>query len=1446
MIVATVIQNPIDPLGSRKIIHLAPGTTYLEAADILYPSCLAPRCVDLGLDIVFAVDGRIIAPMDVDIIPDGVSLVSCLVPHGGGNGGKILKSVAMLVVAIVAWYVSGPLGGGPATASFLGVTSATGIQAVTYGVGMGIALAGSMLVNAVLPMNIAQSSMENSLSQSSTYSWDLQGNKFQESISLPELYGEHVIKPPVIGAFIASNGDEQTLNLLYAVSKWSIDSVTDIKINNTAIADLGIPEPIIRYGTNIQEIVPAFDDTHRMEYVSTILPRPPGSLTPPPDTGPLYDESVPERWVTKTTQGSLVTKLGIGLSFPKGLCKYEGGGSVQTSVTLDVEYKLSTSGTWIRLGQTNVIPEAIAANRWSGGYYDTSSENGMPIWKELEEGSTTFADHAEGDPYTPDPSIWVIPGFPGADYAIPICTWHWAIDGETIIPESAFYTDYIKIQENKTGPFHRAWFTPGGLTPGTYAMRARFHDQPNDMGNSNGFMNEVWFEFYDEIIEEDFRYPNICVVGISAIATSKISGGMPTTTMKASRPYVWVYDPRPTFEYYYQASASNPAWICYDLLHKCRYLNDPNDGDVSKATVFGIPHTRIDYAAFKVWADWCDLVSGNKKAYTCNIYFDAPYNLRRALDMVGLCGRGSVIQIGSKFSCIVEKTEDTPVQRFLFTCANIEQDSFQEEFIPLSDRANMVGVTYRDETDDYVPKIVEVHSDDFDTTEDEIRKSSIDYIGCTDKDMAANFGKYLLNCNRYLTTTASWKSDIDAIACVPGDIVEVQHDVPQWGYGGRLLAGCTDTILLLDRDVPIASGLVYHVVVYHQADDVREEIAVSPVVIPAGSVWRGTWDGGETYLVGDAAYFVATTNYKIKTADPDTWTVCSSTGSTIVLVLASAMSIAPAVDSKYSFGEINQVAKLMRVIKITRDSEMKRKITAVEFVNAVFDDSTDINPQVFTGLNSVVRPPAFESVTLELARKIDDATKTWGSFIRISLNQDTAVDYRNLAIPISKSRVYAHIETGDTHLDPMSVGSYDIVFDWTLGSYDLPAAGLNGKTLYLTATTINLQGIESNKCAPAVLYVDTAFTPAPSTSNLSIDSYNYVNNGPNGYTVYFSWIPYGWALAGGKYAPVLAWNDGANYYVFDKYMIVYGVVPNTGDIPPIAEMMHFETSDIGNIFAADGAMITDSDTLDAICRGAASGCLKLNYTSSWVAIAVLPLMKNGTATALDFTLADFGLDWEWIHVQYPGGVNNNVTDNQIQNAELIYTMQPGSVFLNEMNWDYALESPYIDGFAIIARVQPYIWSWLLNGTVSAAETSIANIINAVDLTSGGGGSAASDFVDRYAEWHASGIPYFFMMFVNETAYEMIKIDTQTLSVTRGVEGTTARQWLSGATWSYTPCELIDNMAFITDTKQRNYIFNPPVSINMSLHCTIVAAKLIAESPGYLRSNYAFWDTVRAR
>ena len=340
-------------------------------------------------------------------------------------------------------------------------------------------------------------------------------------------------------------------------------------------------------------------------------------------------------------------------------------------------------------------------------------------------------------------------------------------------------------------------------------------------------------------------------------------------------------------------SAKNPAYICYDM------LTNPYYGG-------GYDPDKIVAQDFLDWGAWCDeplsswetgswctegleYPTGAPK-YQSDIYFDTDMTLKEACDTVGLLGRGGIIQLGNKFSCYVEKPSDEslPVQRFLFTIGNIISDSFSMEFLPMDNRCNCIEVTFWDEEVEYDRQMIEIFAPGADDPEVEERKTAVSLIGCSRRDIAIRHGMYLLNTARYLTITASWEASIDSIHCHPGDLVEIQHDVPQWGFGGRIVA-VDGSNITLDREVEIFADKSYALKLKNNAD-------VTQTVNVTNAVGKHT--------------------------------VLTVTGLTLTLQKYNL----------YSFGEVNTEVMLMRIIRITRAEGFKRRIEAIEHIDEVFDD----------------------------------------------------------------------------------------------------------------------------------------------------------------------------------------------------------------------------------------------------------------------------------------------------------------------------------------------------------------------------------------------------------------------------------------------------------------------------------------------------------------------------
>ncbi|TLP41031.1 phage tail protein [Arcobacter arenosus] len=380
--------------------------------------------------------------------------------------------------------------------------------------------------------------------------------------------------------------------------------------------------------------------------------------------------------------------------------------------------------------------------------------------------------------------------------------------------------------------------------------------------------NSLTLEYVNEIIYDDFIYPNVALLSVKAMATDQLNGNFPTITT--------IVDNTNTRNVLYPKN--NPAWACYDLLKR-----------------EGIPDSDINLTKFQEWADYCDT-----EGFTCNLYLDSQQELQSALNMCSVLGRATVVQFGSIFTPIVSKVVDVPTQSFLFTSGNILDGTFQVDYAPYNDRANIIDVTYYDSTDSYNAKTVQVQSDDFDSTSTE-RKTEINLYGCTDRTIALRYAKFLLNQNRYLSETVSFEADIDSIACTVGDVIKVGVKYMSNTLADGRLSGINGTTITLDQEIDLEENEDYEI---------------------------------QLRLEDDSIY-----SYNF-TAD--------TTESTNTITIDTTLTD-EAKNVVFAFGKLDtEATNLYRVTNLSTSNDFIKKITALEYNPTVYDDDVTIEVEEST------------------------------------------------------------------------------------------------------------------------------------------------------------------------------------------------------------------------------------------------------------------------------------------------------------------------------------------------------------------------------------------------------------------------------------------------------------------------------------------------------------------
>jgi len=160
---------------------------------------------------------------------------------------------------------------------------------------------------------------------SPTYGWDTLSNSQTEGAPIPVVYGEHKVAPAVISVNVKSEGkdNKQVLYLLLLVSAGPIESIGDIRLNDTPIASFSTATATTdRLGSATQTSIPDFNQFGAAYDFST-------TLTP-------GDATAAHVYEMKDT----ADELALNLVWQGGLYRINSDGNVDDAgVVMYVEYK---------------------------------------------------------------------------------------------------------------------------------------------------------------------------------------------------------------------------------------------------------------------------------------------------------------------------------------------------------------------------------------------------------------------------------------------------------------------------------------------------------------------------------------------------------------------------------------------------------------------------------------------------------------------------------------------------------------------------------------------------------------------------------------------------------------------------------------------------------------------------------------------------------------------------------------------------------------------------------------------------------------------------------------------------------------------------------------------------------------------------------------------------
>jgi len=323
----TIIKNPFDN-NSRAFKDIEPNKPIFELVRPFIPDCKYEIILDDRV-IPFE-ESKAIIPKD-----DQTLAIRATIGGSSSSNKNILSAVASLALAITTLGVGSLIAGG----TFIGSGMvATGWGMASWLGALGVSLVGGYLMNLWFGADDDDSE--------TTYDWGSVEANDREGGAVQMTYGTIKVgasgQAQVLSQYITYDGSYQYLNVLLCGGEGPCDytgdgendnctGISNIEINDNAIANYDDVIVYKRAGLNNQSIIPNFDDSYDVKSLSYEL---------------AYDPDEESEWKTDQTYG-VGAGLEIVFQFPSGLYRVKDSGSLaSTSVIIQSQYKLVADSDW--------------------------------------------------------------------------------------------------------------------------------------------------------------------------------------------------------------------------------------------------------------------------------------------------------------------------------------------------------------------------------------------------------------------------------------------------------------------------------------------------------------------------------------------------------------------------------------------------------------------------------------------------------------------------------------------------------------------------------------------------------------------------------------------------------------------------------------------------------------------------------------------------------------------------------------------------------------------------------------------------------------------------------------------------------------------------------------------------------------------------------------------
>ncbi|WP_080355108.1 host specificity protein J [Stenotrophomonas maltophilia] len=426
--------------------------------------------------------------------------------------------------------------------------------------------------------------------------------------------------------------------------------------------------------------------------------------------------------------------------------------------------------------------------------------------------------------------------------------------------------------------------------------------------NSSTVADIVMVQSLTEIIDAKLRYPNCALAAVQVDASAfqnvpsrafQIWGRIirvPSNYDPRTRSYSGIWDG--TFK---AAWTNNPAWVFFDIVTNDRF------GLGNR-----IPLDWVDKWRLYEIAQYCDqLVSdgmgGQEPRFTCSLYLQTRADAYKVLQDMASMFRGISFYAAGQVMASADMPKD-PV--YTYSQANVVDGRFTYEGSARKVRHTVALVSWTDPDDFGRQKVEPVQLLDG-IARYGVNQIEVTALGCHSKSQAQRVGNHILYSENLETETVTFALGLDALNCMPGDVIQVA-DVNRAGRrnSGRISAATANSLTL----------------------------DVVPPTMAVGDRLRATLPSGKT----------------------EARTINGINPTTRVVTVSAPWSAVPVAQSIWATESADLVLQQFRVLGIAEEEGLTYRITALQHRPdkfAAIDDGTRLEPPPTSVIPPSVQPP---------------------------------------------------------------------------------------------------------------------------------------------------------------------------------------------------------------------------------------------------------------------------------------------------------------------------------------------------------------------------------------------------------------------------------------------------------------------------------------------------------